>query len=229
MFVTEAGKEPKWRHDPRERHREITESDILNTVRNEHGRFSTMPPRKTEGPEPGKAPYFAPANGYRRNGISTKKKPEPGNNTGRTTHAPAGTRPAPTGAPRLTGRGGTLVIVVFSLVGTTISHWVGVPAVPGVAFTLACLIAVFLVRPADLLSLSVSPPVAYFVALVTAEAVLAVGNEGYARALVLGLASRLAEVAPWLFLGTALVLVVGVFRGLTENLRDLGDQLDGRR
>ncbi|WP_342746055.1 DUF6542 domain-containing protein, partial [Nocardiopsis flavescens] len=58
--------------------------------------------------------------------------------------------------------------------------------------------------------------------------VLALGNEGFARVLLLALASRLAEVAPWLFLGTALVLVVGVFRGLPGNLRSLGDELNGR-
>lgn len=187
-----------------------------------------MPPRKPEGPKPGQAPYFVRPNGPGRTVTGTQKKTDPA------TRGPGGNGavPVPTGAPqlpRLTGRGGALTIAVFSFVGTMISHWSGLPAAPGIAFTLACLIAAFLVRPGDLLALSVSPPIAYFIALVTAESILSVGNEGYARALVLGLASRLAEVAPWLFLGTALVLVIGVFRGLPENLRDLGDQLNGRR
>lgn len=182
-----------------------------------------MPPQKSEGPKPGQAPYFVRPNGRGRNVTESRRRTRP---------AGDGARPTPTGTPqppRLTGRGGILVIAVFSFIGTMIAHWVGVPAAPGIAFTLACLAAAFLVRPGDLLSLSVSPPIAYFVALVTAESILSVGNEGYARALVLGLASRLAEVAPWLFLGTALVLVVGVFRGLPKNLRNLGDQLNGRR
>jgi len=121
-----------------------------------------------------------------------------------------------------------LVIALVSFAGTMVAQWTGTPAAPGIAFTLACLATAAAVRPADLLSLSVSPPIAFFVAVVAAESVLALGNEGFARVLLLGLASRLAEVAPWLFLGTALVLVIGVFRGLPGNIRDLGDELNGR-
>lgn len=187
-----------------------------------------MPPRKSDGPEPGQAPYFVRSNGRGRNTTGAQRKNGIGD-TGRP--AGNGARPTQGGAPqlpRLTGRGGVLAIVVFSFVGTMIGQWGGVQAAPGVAFTLACLLAAFLVRPGDLLSLSVSPPIAHFLALVAAETIFAVGNEGFARALVLGLASRLAEVAPWLFLGTALVLIVGVFRDLPENLRELGERLNGR-
>ncbi|CAL9444238.1 hypothetical protein SUDANB121_02324 [Nocardiopsis dassonvillei] len=190
-----------------------------------------MPPRKTDGPEPERAPYFVRPEGRAPNAPKTRK-PAPARPAG-----PPGGVPGPTaprarpraGAARLTGRGGVLVIALFSVTGTVVAHTAELPAAPGIAFTLACLLTVSLVRPGDLLSLSVSPPIAFFVAVVAAESVLALGNEGFARVLLLALASRLAQVAPWLFLGTALVLVIGVFRGLPGNLRDLGDELNGRR
>ncbi|WP_306371095.1 DUF6542 domain-containing protein [Nocardiopsis sp. CC223A] len=192
-----------------------------------------MPPRKTDDPEPGRAPYFVRPDGRARNAPKTRKpapdRPagSPGGATGPRPTAPR-TRPN-AGTARLTGRGGVLVIALFSVTGTVIAHVAELPTAPGIAFTLACLLTVSLVRPGDLLSLSVSPPIAFFVAVVATESVLALGNEGFARVLLLALASRLAQVAPWLFLGTALVLVVGVFRGLPGNLRDLGDELNGRR
>ncbi|WP_017589419.1 DUF6542 domain-containing protein [Nocardiopsis ganjiahuensis] len=187
-----------------------------------------MPPRKSDSPEPGQAPYFVRSSGRGREEPSADRTTRSHPNAARTAE-PKPARPAEGSPPRLTGRGGVLLIVVFSFAGTMIAHLASTPAVPGVAFTLACLATAALVRPNDLLSLSVSPPIAYFVAVVAAESLLALGNEGFARVLILGLASRLAEVAPWLFLGTALVLVVAVFRGLPGNLRTLGDELNGRK
>ena len=187
-----------------------------------------MPPRKSDGPEPGQAPYFVRSNGRRREEPSADRTARSHPKAARSAGA-APTRPAEWSPPRLTGRGGVLLIVVFSFAGTMIAHLASTPTAPGLAFTLACLVTAALVRPGDLLSLSVSPPIAYFVAVVAAESLLALGNEGFARVLILGLASRLAEVAPWLFLGTALVLVIAVFRGLPGNLRNLGDELHGRK
>lgn len=185
-----------------------------------------MPPRRNEGPEPGRAPYFVRSEGRDTNTAVAQKAQQRSDRT-----APRPTRPAsaPAGPPRLTGRGGVLLIVLFSFAGTMIAHAASWPAVLGIAFSAACLLTATMVRPPDLLSLSVSPPIAFFVSVVSAESVLALGNEGFTRVLVLGLASRLAEVAPWLFLGTALVLVIAVFRGLPGNLRELGDELNGRR
>ena len=118
---------------------------------------------------------------------------------------------------------------MFSFVGTLVTHWADLPLAPGIGFTLACLLSVCLVRPSDLLSLSVSPPIAFFASVVGAEGLPALGSRGFGRLMLLGLASRLAEGAAWLFLGTALVLVIGVIRGLPGNIRDLGDELNGRR
>ena len=186
-----------------------------------------MPPRRTDGPDPGQAPYFVRPEGRGRN-VSSPDAAR-GRTTTPRTGSPSAPRPRRTRPPRLTVRGGVLLIVLFSFAGTMIANLTSTPAAPDIAFTVACLATAAMVRPGDLLSLSVSPPIAYFVAVVAAESVLAAGNDGFGRMLVLGLATRLAEVAPWLFLGTALVLVIAVFRGLPGNLRTLGDELNGRK
>ncbi|MFV2195989.1 DUF6542 domain-containing protein [Nocardiopsis sp. LOL_012] len=176
-----------------------------------------MPPRKAA--KPGHAPRLARPWDQGR-GASRGRRPD-------RVGPPPDTAPA-RGAPRLTGRGAVLLICVLSFAGTMVAHAVPVPAVPGLAFTAACTATASLVRPSDLLSLSVSPPIAYFVAVTAAEVLMALGHEGFSRVLLLGLASRLAEIAPWLFLGTALVLIIGVFRGLPGNIRELNDRFNGR-
>lgn len=132
------------------------------------------------------------------------------------------------GGVRLTGRGGILLITAVSLVGALIGHMAGATLVSGIGFTAACVAAALLVRPTDLLSLTVSPPLAYFVAALLAEVAVTLGQEGFSRAVAVGMATRLADVAPSLFLGTALVLVIAVFRGLPGNIRDFSDEVNGR-
>ncbi|MUL39774.1 hypothetical protein FZ103_01025 [Streptomonospora sp. PA3] len=136
---------------------------------------------------------------------------------------------AAVGGVRLTGRGGVLLICAFSLVSTLIGDVAGAPGVSGAGFAGACVVAALLVRPTDLLSLTVSPPLAYFLAALGAEAALTLGETGFARAVAIGMATRLADAAPSLFLGTALVLVITVFRGLPGNIRAFSDELNGRR
>ncbi|MDA2813421.1 hypothetical protein O4J56_22435 [Nocardiopsis sp. RSe5-2] len=130
---------------------------------------------------------------------------------------------------RLTGRGGVLVIMAASLSAALTAEATGWGFLNGAAFVVACVLAALLVRPSDLLGLTVSPPLAYFTAAVAAECVLTLGSTGFVRALALGMGTRLADIAPWLFLGTALVLIISVFRGLPSNVRDFSDELNGRR
>lgn len=157
------------------------------------------------------------------------QKPQAGAGSGGT--ATAGAAPGATGAAgiRLTGRGGVLVIMAASLSAALTAEATGWGFLNGAAFVVACVLAALLVRPSDLLGLTVSPPLAYFTAAVAAECVLTLGSTGFVRALALGMGTRLADIAPWLFLGTALVLIISVFRGLPSNVRDFSDELNGRR
>ncbi|MDA8368445.1 MAG: hypothetical protein M0026_01065 [Nocardiopsaceae bacterium] len=132
------------------------------------------------------------------------------------------------GTVRLTGRGGVLAIVAVSFIAALAAHLFSAPVVNGVAFVAVCVLAALLVRPADLLSLTVSPPLAYFTAALLAEAALTLGSPGFLRGVAVGMATRLADVAPWLFGGTALVLVISLLRGLPGSIRDFSDEVNGR-
>lgn len=138
-------------------------------------------------------------------------------------------RPERSTAPlRLTARGAILIIILVGFGAALADYAAAVPMLNGIAFIVVCALVAFFVRSTDLLTLSVSPPLAYFAAALLAEGVLTLGSDGFARGVAIGLATRLADVAPWLFAGTTLVLVVALFRGLPGNVRALSDELSGR-
>ncbi|GAB3490002.1 DUF6542 domain-containing protein [Nocardiopsis coralliicola] len=122
-----------------------------------------------------------------------------------------------------------LTIVIASLGAALLSTATGWTALNGVLFVAACVGAAVFVRPADLLSLTVSPPLAYFGAALAAESLLTWGSDGFVRGLAIGIGTRLADIAPALFLGTGLVLVIAVFRGLPTQVRKFSDEINGRR
>ncbi|RNL82548.1 DUF6542 domain-containing protein [Halostreptopolyspora alba] len=146
----------------------------------------------------------------------------------RYTPTPERAEPAPHAPVRLTGRGGIVLTVLATLVAGLLSHATGISAISGVAFTLVCVLAALLVRPAELLSLSVSPPLTYFTGTLLSETLPRLGDDGLVRAVAIAMGGRLADVAPWLFLGTTLLLVIACVRGLPRNIRALNDELNGR-
>lgn len=151
----------------------------------------------------------------------------------RTSHRSAqprrrGSSPAAPPPLRLTARGAVLSVTLLSFSSSLLASATGYPVVSGAGFLFACALVSVLVRPSDLLALSVSPPLAYFAAVVGAEVLLALVHSGPARSAAVGVATRLADAAPWLFAGTLLVLVVATTRGLARNVRTLGDELNGR-
>jgi hypothetical protein len=110
-----------------------------------------------------------------------------------------------------------------------LSRWFGVPLLAGAGFALGCALAAFATRPADLLTLVVSPPLVFFAATVAVEVVTTLGHGSLLRGVTVGVLTSLAATAPWLFLGTLLVLLVCLARGLTRNVRELRDKLVGVR
>jgi hypothetical protein len=121
-----------------------------------------------------------------------------------------------------------LCIVLASLVSALLATAVAYPPVNGAGFVLACGLAVLTVRPQDLLTLSVSPPLAYFCGVLLAECVLSVGADSVLRSVAIGVGLRLTDAAPWLFGGTALLLVIALLRGLPQNVRELRAELTTR-
>ncbi|MFB4300678.1 DUF6542 domain-containing protein [Actinomadura sp. NTSP31] len=139
-------------------------------------------------------------------------------------HSAAGTGPV-----TLTGRGGVVVMFGAGLVCALLSRWLGVPLLAGAGFAIGCALAAFATRPADLLTVAVSPPLVFFFATVIAEIAAALGHGSLLRALTVGLLTSLASTAPWLFFGTLLVLVITMVRGLPANVRELRGKLVGVR
>jgi hypothetical protein len=70
---------------------------------------------------------------------------------------------------------------------------------------------------------TIAPPLLFCIALVVVKAVTATGEVALATAE--GVAVTLAGVAPWLFAGTALSLVIAWSRGLRERVRELREEL----
>ncbi|WP_084264984.1 DUF6542 domain-containing protein [Actinomadura macra] len=129
----------------------------------------------------------------------------------------------------LTGRGGIVVMFATGLVCALLSRWFGVGLLAGGGFAVGCALAAFATRPADLLTLAVSPPLVFFAATFTAVLLDTLGDGSLLRGLTVGVLTALASTAPWLFFGTLLVLVIGLFRGLPANVRELRGKLVGVR
>ena len=125
---------------------------------------------------------------------------------------------------RLTGRGGILALVVLTFLGLLVSDLVGWGLLSNVTFVAACVAIACYARPTDLLPVTVCPPLAFFVACVCTELITSAGGTSAAEGTLLTLATS----APWLFLGTAVTIVIALRRGLLDNIRELRHGLRGQ-
>jgi hypothetical protein len=123
------------------------------------------------------------------------------------------------------------VIFGIALVGSVLGSesLLGIGPLGGIFFVIGCALAALTTRTADLLSIAVTPPVIFLLVALITSIVDALGNGSLLRGTVVGLVTLLAAGAPWLFLGTLLVLVITTPRGLLTNLRELRGRLVGRR
>ncbi|GAA5083978.1 hypothetical protein HNP84_003738 [Thermocatellispora tengchongensis] len=139
------------------------------------------------------------------------------------------TRQASRAGVTLTARGAIAVILVATLVGYALDSLTGAGAAIGIVFIAGCVTAALLVNRRDLLSVVVTPPLLFFVGTLIAEAARALGAASPLQNLALGLFTAMSGGAPWLFAGTALVLVITWRRGLRGNVRALREELRGAR
>jgi hypothetical protein len=113
----------------------------------------------------------------------------------------------------------------FGLLGALLAPKLGLGLVAGALFVVGCVLAAVTTRRADLLTLAVSPPMVFLAADAVAQCAYAMGDASFLQSLFAGLVLTLAAGAPWLFLGTALVLAIAFWRGLMDDLRDLRARL----
>ena len=185
-------------------------------------------PKAQSIPRPAGSARPSRPNSYGRSPVAPRPRTAPG-----ATRTP-GARPRPAGVAghgpakpaavlRLTGRGAILGLFLLLFVGILISGWLnsGIPA--DLLFLLGCGAMASYTKPRDLLSVSISPPLAFFCACVLAKLITSSGGTSAAE----GILVTLATSAPWLFAGTALTIVIALRRGLLDNIRDLRASLQG--
>src|SRR5262249_30936182 len=120
---------------------------------------------------------------------------------------------------RLTGRGAVMGMLAVFAVGLLVASWMGWPVLAGASFVIGSAAAVLYVRLGDLLMVTIVPPLLFGITLVVVKAATATGS--MVLSVAEGTAITMAEVAPWLFAGMVLTLVIALARGLRGCVREL--------
>jgi hypothetical protein len=132
--------------------------------------------------------------------------------------------------PRLTGRGAIAGMLLVFFIGVLAADWLHWSPLADASFLLGSAAAAWYTKQRDLLTVAVSPPLLFFIVLICVKALTATGNELLST--VEGAALTLANVAPWLFIGVVLSLIIAWFRGLPRCVaqlrRDLRPELARR-
>jgi hypothetical protein len=113
------------------------------------------------------------------------------------------------------------VIFAIGLLGGLLASQTGLGLLAGLLFVIGCVLAAVATRRADLLTLAVSPPMVFLAATLIIQCVYAQDDKSFLQSVFAGLVLALAAGAPWLFLGTALVVGIAISRGLISDLREL--------
>lgn len=119
----------------------------------------------------------------------------------------------------LTGRGAIAGMLLLFLVSLLVASWLEWGILAGASFVVGSVAAAWYTRPRDLLAVAVSPPLLFFCALICIKALTAQG--AVIISTVEGTALTLANVAPWLFAGVILYLIVAWARGLPRCITEL--------
>jgi hypothetical protein len=129
---------------------------------------------------------------------------------------------------RMTGRGAVLAMFALFFTGAAIADLLHLGVLAGLSFLAGCVLAVRFARRSALLIVVVSPPLIFLIAVACAESISS-SPTGHSRVLSAaeGTILTLAAAAPWLFGGEALGLVLALFRGLPQCVRDLRAGLRG--
>jgi hypothetical protein len=129
----------------------------------------------------------------------------------------------------LTARGALLVMFAVSLVTCLIAAWLHADVVAGAGFVTAAILAPVYARRDALLHIVISAPVLFLLAEILMQALTAQGSSsrGSVMSVLEGTLLTLADVAPWLFAGTAICAAVAMMRGLPQCIRDLRAGLRG--
>jgi hypothetical protein len=121
----------------------------------------------------------------------------------------SGPRLEPKASVRLTGRGAVSALFVLCFGTQLIAAWTGWGTLAGAAFVCACGAVTYYTRTGGLRAVVVSPPLLFLAGTACAQLITAPGRLVAAERILV----TLGTTAPWLFTGTALVVVVAIGRG----------------
>ncbi len=110
-----------------------------------------------------------------------------------------------------------MVLVFF--IGVLAASWLHWGPLAGLSFLAGSAAAAWYTKRRDLLTVAVSPPLLFFIVVVCVKALTASGSTLLST--VEGTALTLANVAPWLFAGLVLALIIAWFRGLPRCVAEL--------
>ena len=129
---------------------------------------------------------------------------------------------------RMTGRGAVLAMFALFFTGAALAGLLHLGVLVGFSFLAGCVLAARFARRSALLVVVVTPPLIFLIAVACAESISS-SSTGHSRVLAAaeGTILTLAAAAPWLFGGEALGLVLALFRGLPQCVRDLRAGLRG--
>jgi len=129
----------------------------------------------------------------------------------------------------MTARGAVLAMLALFFFGTLAADWLHLGVLTGLSFVAGSALAARYTRRDGLLAVVVTPPLIFLVALVVTE-VFTSHADTTKHALTSaaeGVILTLAAVAPWLFAGVIIGVVIALFRGLPQCIRDLSTELRG--
>ena len=113
--------------------------------------------------------------------------------------------------------------------GSLIAGRLHLEVLTGLSFVAGCALAACYTRRDALLTVVTTPPLIFMIVLV--GTVSMTSHADTVRHTLLsaaeGVILALAAVAPWLFTGVVIGLIIALFRGLPQSVRDLGAELRG--
>ena len=129
----------------------------------------------------------------------------------------------------MTARGAAVAMFALFFLGTLMAGWLHLALLTGLSFVAGCVLAARYTRRDGLLTVAVTPPLLFMIALVCTE--LLTSHADTVRHTLTSAAEgtilTLAAVAPWLFTGVVAGLVIALFRGLPQCIRYLRAELRG--
>lgn len=129
----------------------------------------------------------------------------------------------------MTARGAVVVMFSIFFAGTLTAGWLHLEVLAGLTFVAGCALAAYYTRRDAMLAVVATPPLIFLAGLIIAELLTSHGDTVHhtLTSAAEGTILTLAGVAPWLFSGVIIGIIIAMFRGLPQCVRDLRTELRG--